>query len=106
MFRYALLSMLAGCGWSERRFEAVGIQDLCDAASACAGTYDAATCVDLVRTTDRSGCAYDEKAAGDCMDALPDAACVDQDPFELKALAIPDRCYQAWDCDWLDLAAF
>jgi hypothetical protein len=104
--RYSSLLVLVGCGWSEARFEVEGIDRLCEAASACAGTYDAATCLDLLRTTDRSGCAYDRAAASDCVAELEDAECEPIDPFELEALAIPDSCYAAWDCDWLDLSAF
>jgi hypothetical protein len=100
------LLALAGCGWSERRFEVEGIERLCEAAADCAGTYDAATCVDALRTTDRSGCAFDRGAAGDCVAQLDDATCAPVDPFDVRELAIPDPCYQAWDCDWLDLSAF
>jgi len=104
--RYGSLFALVGCGVSERRFEVVGVQELCDAAAACAGTYDAATCVDLLRSTDRADCAYDKVSAADCMDQLDGAACDTVEPYDLHELAVPEACYAAWDCAWLDLSVF
>ncbi|MEQ1571140.1 MAG: hypothetical protein ABMA64_36255 [Myxococcota bacterium] len=104
--RFGGLLALIGCGWSERRFEVDGIDQLCEAAAACAGTYDAATCVDLLRTTDREGCAYDAAAAADCVDGLDGAACETIEPFGVTELALPPACAEVWDCAWLDLSAF
>jgi hypothetical protein len=100
--RCASLLLLAACGWSEQRFEVVGIERLCEEAAACAGTYETQVCIDKLRLADRSQCTYDEKAAGDCVSGLDEAACVPYGPFEVKQLEIPEPCVAAYDCDWLD----
>lgn len=91
------------CGWSERRFEIVGIAELCEAASTCAETYPAEICIDRLRSADRSSCTYDKRAAGDCIDALDEAECGPVEPFDLVQLDLPDACWAVYDCEWLDL---
>lgn len=106
MSRIFPLALLIGCGWSERKFEVVGVQRLCEAAAACAGTYDPQTCVDRLRSSDRSGCDYDGAAARECAEQVEDAACAQVAPFDLYELAIPEACDRVWDgCDWIDLSA-
>ena len=104
--RYAAPFLLVACGWSERQFEVVGIERLCGAASACAGTYDTDTCVDRLRATDRSGCDYDPAAARDCGAALEGASCAVIEPFGVSELAVPETCLTVYDCAWIDLSAF
>ena len=99
---------LASCGYSEQKFEAVAVERLCEAAAQCAGTYDAAACVDRLRTTDRASCDYDPEAAKACASAVEDAACADVEPFALRELEIPADCQAAYACpdgDWIDLSA-
>ena len=101
---------LAACGFGEKRFEVVGIERICEQASACAGTYDASACVDLLRTTDRSKCDYDPKAARSCADAVEEARCVEVEPFAVSELEVPEDCQAAYDCPaadgegWIDLS--
>jgi hypothetical protein len=104
--RYGAVMLLVSCGWSETKFEVVGIERLCEAASACAGTYDAATCIDLLRSTDRSACSFDPKAARDCSKEAEEAACAEVVPFGVKELTVPESCHQTYDCEWIDLSAF
>ena len=104
--RYAGLILLVGCGWSERRFEAVGIERLCEAASACAGTYDASTCIDLLRSSDRSACDFDPAAARDCGHEADEAACAEVAPFGIWEITVPESCFGAYDCAWIELSAF
>lgn len=103
--RYAAF-LLVACGWSEQRFEVVGIERLCEAASTCAGTYDTPTCVDRLRATDRSACDFDPQAAKDCVAEVEEAACTPIEPFGVSELAVPEACAVAWDCPWIDLSAF
>jgi hypothetical protein len=99
--RCAGLLLLTACGWSEQRFEAVGIERLCEEAAACAGTYDAQVCIDRLRLADRSSCTFDSDAAGDCVSALDDATCAPYEPFDVEQLVVPESCAAAYDCDWL-----
>src|SRR5690349_20594325 len=92
------LLFVTSCGWSERRFEVVGIERLCERAAKCAGTYDAATCVDRLRTADRSSCTYDGAAAADCASQVEEAACKETEPFGLSELEIPEPCVETYDC--------
>ena len=105
--RFLPVIALVSCGYSEKRFEAVAVEQLCEAAAACAGTYDAAACVDHLRTTDRSACDYDPAAAKACAGAIEGAACVDVEPFALRELEVPGDCQAAYDCSggWIDLSA-
>ncbi len=103
--RYAAPFLLVACGWSERRFEVEGIERLCEAASACAGTYAAETCVDRLRTTDRSACDFDPRAARDCGAQIEEAACTEIAPFGISELALPESCTAAYDCPWIELSA-
>jgi hypothetical protein len=100
---------LAACGFGEKRFEVVGIERLCEQASACAGTFDAAACVDHLRTTDRSTCDYDPAAAKACANDVEAAPCVPVEPFAMSALEIPEDCQAAYVCPgadgWIDLSA-
>jgi len=90
--------LLVACGWSEQRFEVVGIERLCEAASACAGTFDAPTCVDRLRDGDRSDCDYDPKAARACADEVEAAGCTEEDVFGISTLAMPESCLGVWAC--------
>lgn len=106
MWRMVPLALLVGCGWSEKKFEVVGIQRLCEQASACAGTYEVRACLDHLRGSDRSACDYDGAAAKDCARDLEEAACEQRAPFDLYELAMPESCTLVWDgCDWIDLSA-
>lgn len=102
--RAALLSLLwlSGCGTSERRFEVVGIERMCEAAAACAGSFEATTCVDRLRSTDRSDCDYDPKAAGDCMAEVEEAECGTVAPYGIAQLQLPSACLEVYGCDWID----
>lgn len=102
--RYAAPFLLVACGWSERRFEVVGIERLCEAASACAGTYDTATCVDRLRSTDRSACDFDPGAARECSAASEEATCAVLEPFGVSELTVPEPCLAVYDCAWIDLS--
>jgi hypothetical protein len=100
---------LIGCGFGEKRFEVVGIERICEQASACAGTYDAAACVDALRTTDRSECDYDPAAAKACANTVEEARCVAREPFAVQELELPEDCQAAYDCPgadggWIDLS--
>jgi hypothetical protein len=99
--------LLAGCGWSETKFEVEGIGALCDAASSCAGYYDADACYDALRATDRSGCDYDPKAARACADELESASCQPVGTnLPLEQLVVPDACVEVYSCEWIALDVF
>ena len=98
-----LLILASACGWSERRFEAKGIAQLCEAAASCAQTYDASTCIDRLRSTDRSSCDFDPDKAAACSADAKDAPCETIGVFAIEALRIPESCIQTYDCDWIDL---
>lgn len=90
--------VLAACGFSEERFEVKAVDRWCELSAACAGTFDAETCVDVIRTTDRTGCTYDPVAGRDCFDQLPDAACVEDDVLDVRYLDVPEACELAYTC--------
>ncbi len=95
--------LLAGGCWPRDRFEAEGVERLCEAASACAGTYDAAACAAAL-TAPLEGCAYDRASAADCVAQLDHAACGEIEPFGDPSLEIPPTCETTFDCgdlDWL-----
>jgi hypothetical protein len=104
--RYLPFALLFACGGGEERFRIEGVEALCAAASACAGTYAPAACVDALRAgLEDDACAFDAAAARDCRAALDEGpACEAIEPFDLDALAVPDACRAAYDCggdrDW------
>ncbi|NCG22266.1 MAG: hypothetical protein GWP91_24890 [Rhodobacterales bacterium] len=92
-----VLLVLGGCGWSETKFNVKGIEAYCEAASECEGGYDAATCIDAIRTVDRSSCDYDPKAANDCYKALDEAVCETNSDLYQERLIAPKACGMVWD---------
>lgn len=104
LYRHSIVWFLglSACGWSQQRFEIVGIERLCEAAASCAETYETSTCVDRLRSTDRTSCTYDARAAGDCLAALDDAGCEQVGPFEVTEIALPEPCTLVYDCEWID----
>lgn len=99
--RYLAFVGLVACGSSEERFLTDGVDQLCGAAAACAGTYEARDCVDALRAgLDGGACTFDAGEARDCRKALDDgeATCEPLAPFQLSALAVPDACVRAYDC--------
>lgn len=101
--RWIALGALAGCGWSEHRFEVDGIGLLCDEAAACAGTYDAAACVDELRLSDRSTCDYDGREARSCAKELKEPVCAHHEQTGLSWLDVPEACHAAYTCAWIEL---
>lgn len=98
----AVALVTGGC-WSRERFERDGVERLCEAASACAGTYDVPSCVSAL-SAPLDDCAYDPALGADCVAQLDFAACGVADPFGDPILEIPPTCDAAWDCggvDWL-----
>lgn len=89
---------LSACGFSEERFLVKGLGRWCDQSAACAGTFEASTCVDVFRTTDRTGCDYDPAAARDCFQELPDAACLEDDVLDVRYLDVPAACERVYAC--------
>ncbi len=107
--RYLAFVGLVACGGREERFLTDTVDALCAEASACAGTYEPAACVDALRGgLDAGGCTFDPSAAKDCARALDEgeAACEALEPFQVSALALPEACAAAYDCGraggWLD----
>lgn len=92
------LVCLVACGFSEEKFLVDGVGLWCERSAECAGSFDATTCVDVFRSTDRSSCDYDPAAAKECFAALPDAACIEDAPFELMVLDVPASCESAYIC--------
>jgi hypothetical protein len=89
----------AGCRHEEERFLVDGVDALCAAAAGCAGTYEPAACVDALRGGLTDACVFDPDAADECVAEIEEGpACEAIEPFDLRALAIPDACVQAWDC--------
>jgi hypothetical protein len=43
-------------------------------------------------------------SAAACLDDVDDAACDTVEPYDLHDLAVPEACYAAWDCAWIDLS--
>ncbi len=96
--RWLALMGLAACGYSEDKFLVNSVEPWCERPAECAGTFEAATCVDVFRSTDRTGCDYDPEAARECHDALETAACIEDSPFELMILDVPAACESVYVC--------
>ena len=64
-----MLVWCAACGASETKFLVKGLPMLCEAASECAGIYDAAACEDDVRAEIKA-CDYSPPEASECIRAL------------------------------------
>ncbi|MEZ4316631.1 MAG: hypothetical protein R3F61_03985 [Myxococcota bacterium] len=94
----ALALMAAGCGFSEERFLVKGVDRWCEQSAACAGVFDKEACIDVFRSTDRSGCTYDEEAASECYSVLPEAQCIDDDVLGIRYLEVPEACEAVYDC--------
>ncbi len=91
------LVLFAGCGWSEEKFNVKGVEAFCEAASECEADYDVATCIDYVRTVDRTSCDYDPASAKACFKAMDEAECVSNGDLQQSRLAIPPECDLVWD---------
>lgn len=101
----ALVGCAAACGWSEVRFVDEGVTAVCEAAAACAGSYDAATCEARVRATDLSGCDYDPGEAEACADDVAAASCEPAGGVfaDVPVLVLPASCAAVYDCAWITL---
>lgn len=89
---------LAACGFSEDRFLVKGIERWCEASSECSGTFETQSCIDVMRSQDRSGCDYDAEAAADCYEALETAGCDDDPLLDLAVLVVPEACDAVYVC--------
>lgn len=100
-----LVGGAAGCGWSEVRFVDEGVAAVCEAAAACAGTYDASSCEARVRATDLSACDFDPREAEACADDVGVAGCQPAGGVfaDVPVLVLPASCAAAYDCAWITL---
>lgn len=96
--RVVALLAVAGCGFSEERFLVKGVGRWCDLSAQCAGTFTAEACVDVIRSTDRSGCDYDPVAGEQCFGELAAATCVEDDLLDVRYLDVPASCEATWVC--------
>lgn len=92
-----LFAMLA-CSFSEDRFLVDGIDRWCERSAECSGTFEPASCVDVLRAQDRSGCTYDPVAGKLCFDELEAAECFDDPNLDLPVLVVPVSCDEAYVC--------
>ena len=90
--------LLVACGWSEQRFEVVGIERLCEAASACAGTFDAPTCVDRLRDGDCERLRLQSEGRPRVCRRGRGRRLHRGGRFGISTLAMPESCLGVWAC--------
>ena len=93
-----LFTFVAACGFNEDRFLVKGVDRWCELSADCDGGFDKEACIDVFRSTDRSGCTYDPESAATCYEALPDAMCVEDELLDLRYLEVPESCEAVYDC--------
>ncbi len=93
----SLVLLASACGYSEKKFEVIAVVDFCDLNADCTQIVDSDTCVDIVRTMDRSKCDYDPKAAKDCAKLLEESSCVDNGDVGTFSLDYPEPCDLVYD---------
>lgn len=91
-------ALTVGCGFSEERFLVKAVGRWCELSAQCAGTFDAQACVDVIRSTDRTGCDYDPVAGEQCWTELAEATCVEDDLLDVRYLDVPPACEAAYLC--------
>lgn len=91
------LLLLVGCGMTEARFERKGWKRWCQQANNCDPGVDVDTCIETLRSTERTDCVYDPVAAETCFDALVSVTCIDLG-LDVRVIDVPESCEQTWVC--------
>jgi hypothetical protein len=95
----SLILAASACGYSEKKFQVNTIPNFCAANADCTGIFDAETCIDTIRTVDRSKCDYDPKSAKECDQFLEEeSTCVDNGDIGTFSLAYPKACDLIYSC--------